>query len=116
MRTHSEPQGKAMYVASQSDKDWLLSVQRKLYTQSQKDLSYVFEKLWGFITDSRNLRVAFARVARNKGRRTAGADRVTVAHVVAKRHKARERQRSVAGARGELGGRERPRRGIVRAR
>ena len=83
MRTHSEPQGKAMYVASQSDKDWLLSVQRKLYTQSQKDLSYVFEKLWGFITDSRNLRVAFARVARNKGRRTAGADRVTVAHVVA---------------------------------
>jgi len=41
---------------------------------------------------------------------------VTVAHVVAKRHKARERQRSVAGARGELGGRERPRRGIVRAR
>jgi len=57
MRTHSEPQGKAMYVASQSDKDWLLSVQRKLYTQSQKDLSYVFEKLWGFITDSRNLRV-----------------------------------------------------------
>src|SRR5437879_734032 len=83
MRTASESQGKAMYVASQSDKDWLLNVQRKLYTQSQKDLSYVFEKLWGLITDPRNLRVAFARVAQNKGRRTAGVDRVTVAHVLA---------------------------------
>jgi hypothetical protein len=38
-----------MYVASQSDKDWLQSVQRKLYTRSKNDLDYVFDKLWGLI-------------------------------------------------------------------
>ena len=35
MRTAARPLGKAMYVASQSDKDWLQSVQRKLYTRSK---------------------------------------------------------------------------------
>ena len=32
--TAGKPQGKAMYVASSSDKDWLLNVQRKLYARS----------------------------------------------------------------------------------
>jgi len=47
MRTAARPLGKAVYVASQSDKDWLQSVQRKLYTRSKNDLDYVFDKLWG---------------------------------------------------------------------
>lgn len=71
------PQGNAMYVASQSDKDWLLDVQRKLYARSYENPEYVFCKLWGLITDPRNLRVAMARVASNRGRRTAGVDGVT---------------------------------------
>jgi len=71
-----------MYVASQSDKDWLLNVQRKLYARSQQEPDHVFRKLWGLVTDPRNLRMAFARVARNKGRRTAGVDGVTVARVI----------------------------------
>jgi len=81
-RAAPRPQGKAMYVASQSDKDWLLNVQRKLYTRSQENPAYVFRKLWGLVTDSRNLRMAFARVAGNRGRRTAGVDRVTVRKVL----------------------------------
>ena len=47
MRTAARPLGKAMYVASQFDEDWLQSVQRKLYTRSKNDLDYVFGKLWG---------------------------------------------------------------------
>jgi RNA-directed DNA polymerase len=82
MRTTARPLGKAMYVASQSDKDWLQNVQRKLYTRSKNDLDYVFDKLWGLITDPCNLRMALERVARNKGHRTAGVDGVTVRRIV----------------------------------
>lgn len=67
-----------MYVASKSDKDWLLSEQRKLYRRSWEQPEYTFEKLWGLITDPRNLRIAVERVARNRGRRTAGVDGLTV--------------------------------------
>lgn len=83
MSAAPEPQGKATYVASQSDKDWLLDVQRKLYARSYENREYVFRKLWGFITDLRNLRVAMGRVANNRGRRTAGVDGVTVKTVLA---------------------------------
>ena len=82
MRTAARPLGKAMYVASQSDKDWLQSVQRKLYTRGKNGLDYVFDKLWGLITDPCNLRIALERVARNKGHRTAGVDGVTVQRIV----------------------------------
>src|SRR5579872_5334374 len=68
----SKPQGKAMYVASELDKSWLLDVQRKLHARSRTNPSYVFCKLWGLITDSRNLRIAVVRVARNRGSRTSG--------------------------------------------
>jgi group II intron reverse transcriptase/maturase len=67
-----------MYLASEPDKGWLLNVQKKLYAQSYKDPIYVFRELWGLVTDPRNLRIALARVARNKGRRTSGVDGVTV--------------------------------------
>lgn len=73
-----------MYVATSSDRSWLLSEQRKLYARSHAEPDYVFCKLWGLLTDPRNLRVAFARVASNRGRRTAGVDGLTVRSVVAK--------------------------------
>jgi group II intron reverse transcriptase/maturase len=72
-----------MYVASSDDRRWLLNEQRKLYARSRQDPAYVFRKLWGLVTDPRNLRNAFARVSRNRGRRTAGVDRVTVRMVLA---------------------------------
>ena len=71
-----------MYVASQPDRGWLLTEQRKLYTRGQHDPDYVFCKLWGLVTDSRNLRIAVGRVASNRGRRTAGVDGITVRMVV----------------------------------
>jgi len=84
MRTHPKPLGKATYVASQLDLSWLQNEQRKLYARSMQSAGYVFHKLWGLVTDPRNLRLALARVARNKGRRTAGVDGITVAKVLLK--------------------------------
>lgn len=78
MRATSKPQGKAMYVATTSDRAWLLTEQRKLHERSRINSDYVFCKLWGLITDPRNLRMAVARVAGNKGKRTSGVDGKTV--------------------------------------
>lgn len=72
-----------MYVAPPSDPDWLLKEQRKLYERSQQEPDYVFCKLWGLITDPRNLRIAVERVASNQGRRTAGMDGLTVRQALA---------------------------------
>jgi RNA-directed DNA polymerase len=82
MGTAPRPQRKATYVAPRPDGDWLLSEQRKLYTRSEESVDYVFRKLWGLVTDPRNLRVAFGRVAGNRGRRTAGVDGATVGAIV----------------------------------
>jgi retron-type reverse transcriptase len=82
MSTATKPLGKVMYVTSQADEAWLQNEQRKLYTRSRDNLDYVFRKLWGLITDPRNLRLAFARVASNRGRRTAGVDGITVRRVL----------------------------------
>jgi RNA-directed DNA polymerase len=71
-----------MYVAPRSDKDWLLNEQQKLYARSMENPDYVFRKLWGLVTDERNLRIAVARVARNRGRRTPGVDGLTVRKVI----------------------------------
>jgi len=81
MGTASRPPGKAMYVAPRPDWDWLRIEQRKLYARSEQQVDYVFCKLWGLVTDARNLRMALARVAGNRGRRTAGVDGITVGHV-----------------------------------
>ena len=71
-----------MYVVPRSDEDWLLNEQRKLYARSMENPDYVFCKLWGLITDHRNVRIAVARVARNRGHRTAGVDGLTVRKVL----------------------------------
>ena len=83
MRADATTPGKAMYVASKDDRLWLRSKQRMLHARSKEEPDYVFRKLWGFMTDPRNLRVALARVASNRGRRTAGVDGVTVRKLLA---------------------------------
>ena len=70
---------RAAYAAPQSDQDWLRNVQRMLHRRSRDDLDFVFRKLWGFLVDPRTLRCALQRVGRNRGRRTAGVDGVTMA-------------------------------------
>lgn len=73
-----------MYVATALDREWLQNRQRELYARSWNQLEYVFCKLWGLVTDPRNLRTALSRVARNRGRRTAGVDGLTVGQLVAR--------------------------------
>jgi group II intron reverse transcriptase/maturase len=71
-----------MYVVPRSDEDWLLNEQRKLHARSMENPDYVFGKLWGLVTDERNLRIAVARVTRNRGSRTAGVDGLTLRKVL----------------------------------
>jgi RNA-directed DNA polymerase len=82
MRTAAKTAGKAMYVATGPDRDWLRSAQSKLYTRSSNEPDYVWCKLWGLVTDRRNLRLALVRVSQNKGARTAGVDGRTVRAVL----------------------------------
>jgi len=96
MGTLPKPLGKAMYVAPRTDWDWLRVEQRKLYERSEEQVDYVFRKLWGLVTDPRNLRMALARVAGNRGRRTPGVDGITVGNVT------RRAEEFVAGLRLEL--------------
>ena len=72
----------AMYVATNEETLWLQNVQRALHTRSKEHLGYVFEKLWGLVTDLRDFRIALARVQRTRGARTVGIDRVTVRKVL----------------------------------
>lgn len=71
-----------MYIATEDDRLWLQSVRRKLYARSRDNPDYRFEALWGLVTDPRNLRMAFVRVQRNRGARSAGVDRMTVRRVL----------------------------------
>jgi RNA-directed DNA polymerase len=71
-----------VYTATEDDRLWLQSVQRKPYARSRENPDYQFEELWGLVTDPRNLRIALSRVQRNRGARTAGVDRVTVRKVL----------------------------------
>lgn len=73
-----------MYVAYPLDRAWLQNVGRRLHSQSQTHIDLVFRKLWGFVTDERNLRIALSRVAQNRGKRTAGIDEVTVRQLLAR--------------------------------
>jgi group II intron reverse transcriptase/maturase len=77
-----------MYVATSLDKSWLRSVQSKLYARSRNEPDYVWRKLWGLVTDQRNLKLALVRVSRNKGARTAGVDGQTVRAVLRQGHDA----------------------------
>ena len=65
----------------QADKAWLLDIQRKLYTWSRNHPGEAWQGMWGWLTSSRNLRLAWRRVARNRGARSAGVDKVTVKQV-----------------------------------
>src|SRR5260370_38043095 len=65
----------------QADKAWLLDIQRKLYTWSRNHPGEAWQDMCGWLTSPRNLRLAWRRVARNRGARSAGVDEVTVKHV-----------------------------------
>jgi RNA-directed DNA polymerase len=68
----------SMDLDDQADEVWLLSVQRKLYQWSRAHPEDSYRDLWNWITDIRNLRCAWRKIALNQGRRTAGVDGMTV--------------------------------------
>ena len=70
-----------MDTDAKTDNVWLLGVQRKLYQWSREYPEGVYCELWGWVTDTRNLRCAWRTVASSKGRRTPGIDGVTVKHI-----------------------------------
>ena len=71
----------SMDLGDQADEAWLLSVQRKLYQWSRTHPEDSYRDTWNWITDIRNLRCAWRKIALNKGRRTAGVDGMTVAGI-----------------------------------
>ncbi len=70
-----------MDLDDQADEAWLFSVQRKLYQWSRTHPEDSYREVWNWITDIRNLRCAWRKIALNKGRRTAGVDGMTVAGI-----------------------------------
>jgi len=73
---HKERQ--AVDTDYQADKAWLLNIQRKLYMWSRNHPDAAWRDMWNWVTDPRNLRLAWLRIASNRGARSAGVDRVTV--------------------------------------
>ena len=64
-----------------ADEAWLLGVQRKLYQWSRNNPASCYRELWNWVTDLRNLRCAWRKIAGNKGSRTAGIDGMTVGRI-----------------------------------
>lgn len=70
-----------MDTDQRADRAWLLGVQRKLYQWSREHPAETYRELWNWVTDIRNLRCAWRRVAQNRGHRTSGIDGQTVGKI-----------------------------------
>lgn len=71
----------SMDLDYEADTAWVLSVQRKVYQWSKANPREPYRELWNWVTDLRNLRVAWRRVSSNKGKRTPGIDGKTVGSI-----------------------------------
>ena len=49
-----------------ADEAWLLGVQRKLYQWSRNNPDGCYRELWNWVTDLRNLRCAWRKIASNQ--------------------------------------------------
>jgi RNA-directed DNA polymerase len=77
----AKPEEPSVDLGNQADEAWLLSVQRKLYQWSRTHPADSYRDVWNWITDIRNLRCAWRKIALNNGRRTAGLNGITVAGI-----------------------------------
>jgi RNA-directed DNA polymerase len=75
----------------------VLHVQRKLHEWASNDAECRFRDVWNLVCDPATLVVAWSRVSRNRGSRTAGVDADTRRHV-----EARGVEQFLSGLRGEL--------------
>ena len=80
--TSSMTEKQSMDLDFKADYAWVLGVQRKLYQWSKANPKEQYRELWNWVTDIRNLRYAWNRVARNKGKRTPGIDGITAGSVM----------------------------------
>ena len=62
----------------------VLHFQRKLHEWASDDAERRFHDLWNLVCDPATLVVAWSRVSRNRGSRTAGVDAATRRHVEAR--------------------------------
>ena len=60
----------------QADQAWLLDIQCRLYRWSRAEPADAYRDMWNWVTDPRNLRLAWRRVASNRGARSSGPDEV----------------------------------------
>ncbi len=67
-----------MDSGNQAPQAWLLGVQRKLYQWSRENPEEPYCDLWNWVTDPRNLYMAWRTIAGNRGKRTPGIDGATV--------------------------------------
>jgi RNA-directed DNA polymerase len=79
--TPLKPEERSADTDHQADWTWLLSVQKRLYQRSRKHPEEPYRDLWGWISDPRNLRCAWHRIATNKGKRTPGIDGKTASSI-----------------------------------
>jgi RNA-directed DNA polymerase len=75
----------------------VLHFQRELHEWASEDAERRFHDLWNLVCDPATLVVAWSRVSRNRGSRTAGVDAATRRHV-----EGRGVERFLAELRGEL--------------
>ena len=68
---------------NQAPQAWLLGVQRKLYQWSRENPEEPYCDLWNWVTDPRNLYMAWRTIAGNRGKRTPGIDGATVEKIAA---------------------------------
>ncbi len=71
----------AVDIDYQADEAWLLDIQRKLYVWSRSHPEQAWRDMWNWLTDPRNLRLAWRRVASNRAARSAGVDGLTVKRI-----------------------------------
>lgn len=65
----------------QADKAWLLDIQRKLHAHSRSHPDEAWREMWNWVIHPCNLRLAWRRVASNRGARSAGVDGLTVKRI-----------------------------------
>ena len=73
----------APFPSVEAAQERVLHFQRKLHEWASNDAERGFRDLWNLVCDPATLVVAWSRVSRNRGSRTAGIDAATRRHVEA---------------------------------
>ena len=81
LRRANSKEEQAVDTDYQTNEEWLLNIQRKLYTWSKDHPDEAWGDMWNWLTHPRNLHLAWQRVASNRGKHTPGVDGMTVRRI-----------------------------------